>query len=295
MRVINIEGIDAVGKETVSKALEERLSEKGYRVKRISFPNYDGSIGKSIKEILMGACGSAPSLDPDLMGPFYTMDRLSYFKCNIDDLIDNYDYVIMDRSFYSNLMYQAAKFYISGKNKPIQISDDITKYGMNSSTLTTVFDWISRNYQWEIQETGLYRCDNMFTFVLSMDEESSKKQLSNRKEVDTNETSRSYLEECKEFITKILSNDYRYNIMKFIDEYAFAVRLCNRSRYIQQYMHNAAFYYLSNVDSIEVKHVENPKDIPSATNEVVNKILDMMYDNDMFDDDYEGDDANGEN
>ena len=60
-------------------------------------------------------------------------------------------------------------------------------------------------------------------------------------------------------------------------------------------MHNAAFYYLSNVDSIEVKHVENPKDIPSATNEVVNKILDMMYDNDMFDDDYEGDDANGEN
>jgi len=252
-------------------------------------------IGKSIKEILMGACGSAPSLDPDLMGPFYTMDRLSYFKCNIDDLIDNYDYVIMDRSFYSNLMYQAAKFYISGKNKPIQISDDITKYGMNSSTLTTVFDWISRNYQWEIQETGLYRCDNMFTFVLSMDEESSKKQLSNRKEVDTNETSRSYLEECKEFITKILSNDYRYNIMKFIDEYAFAVRLCNRSRYIQQYMHNAAFYYLSNVDSIEVKHVENPKDIPSATNEVVNKILDMMYDNDMFDDDYEGDDANGEN
>lgn len=296
MRVINIEGIDAVGKETVSKALEEELRGRGFCVTRVSFPNYEGSIGKAIKDILMGACGGAPSLSPELLGPFYTIDRLSYFKCEIDRLLDRYDYVIMDRSFYSNLMYQAAKYYISGKKKDIPrefLYDDvqIDKFGMSLETLTTIYDWVSQNYQWEIMETGLYRCDNMFTFVLTLSEEDSKKQLSNRAEIDTNESSRYYLEGCKEFISILLNDKYRYNIKKFIETY-----IVNRypgyslNEYISN-IYNAAYYYLDNVEQVEVMHVDNPDDIPAATRVTVGKIIELLNDNDMFDG--EGDDTNG--
>lgn len=296
MRVINIEGIDAVGKETVSKALEKELIEKGYRVKRVSFPNYEGSIGKSIREVLMGACGSAPSLDPKLIGPFYTMDRLSYFKCNIDDLVDNYDYVIMDRSFYSNLMHQAAKYYISGKDvwsKPdyIDINCEIRRLGMSEKTLSKIFDWMLINYQWEIVETGLDRCDNMFTFVLTMSEEDSKRQLLNRTEVDTNETNRAYLNGCKEFISKLLNTEYWHNIKKYSIEKYISMYGASKA-WARRNFYNAAYYYLDNVAKVSVIHVEDPEQIPYAAYMTVKDIIDIMTDNDMFDE--EGDDTNGE-
>ena len=62
MKMINVEWIDAFGKETVSNALEKTLSSKGYRVIRISFPNYEGNFGKVIKDILMGKCGNQRKL-----------------------------------------------------------------------------------------------------------------------------------------------------------------------------------------------------------------------------------------
>ncbi len=40
-KLIVIEGTDSSGKETQTKRLFEKLEEKGLKVKKISFPNYD--------------------------------------------------------------------------------------------------------------------------------------------------------------------------------------------------------------------------------------------------------------
>ena len=137
MKMICIEGIDAVGKETVSKALEKTLIDKGFTVKRVSFPIYEGDFGRCIKDILMGACGEAPKMDHELMSPLYTLDRISYFKANIKRLLETYDYLICDRSFYSNLMYQASKIYINNG-----------MYYNHDKIPTELYNWIQKNFKW---------------------------------------------------------------------------------------------------------------------------------------------------
>ena len=249
MKMICIEGIDAVGKETVSKALEKTLDDKGFKVKRVSFPIYEGDFGKCIKDLLMGACGEAPELDHELMSPLYTLDRISYFKANINRLLENYDYLICDRSFYSNFMYQASKIYM--KEPMMYNRDDISQ---------TLYLWIRKNFEWEFMNTNLFKCSDVQTFVLTLSEEDSLKQLNNRTEKDTNEKNRKYLNDCKKFInymTRDAIKEYSNEVMK------------NLSLRDKHYM----LYYINHVHQIEVTHADKPEDIGKATLKTVDKIL----------------------
>lgn len=255
MKMICIEGIDAVGKETVSKALEKTLDSKGFKVIRVSFPIYEGDFGRCIKDVLMGACGEAPSLDPELMGPLYTLDRISYFKANIDRLLETYDYLICDRSFYSNFMYQASKLYI--KNPILYSKDDISH---------PLANWISNNFKWEFDDTGLFGCTDVNTFVLTLSEEDSLKQLNNRDQKDTNESNRAYLSECKKFITHMMSDNVR----------SYAVEMM---KHLSLKTKHHLLYYILNVHAIEVEHAENPDDIGKATMKTINKILKYLFPN----------------
>ena len=249
MKMICIEGIDAVGKETVSKALEKTLDDKGFKVKRVSFPIYEGDFGRCIKDVLMGACGDAPELDHELMSPLYTLDRIAYFKANIKHLLENYDYLICDRSFYSNFMYQASKIYM--KEPMMYNHNDISH---------TLYLWICKNFEWEFMNTDLFKCTDVQTFVLTLSEEDSLKQLNNRTEKDTNEKNRTYLSECKRFINHMTSDA--------VKEYSESV-MQNLSLRDKHYM----LYYINQVHMVEVMHVENPDDIGTATMHTVDKII----------------------
>ena len=252
MKIINIEGIDAVGKETVSKALEKTLHMKGFRVKRVEFPNYEGNFGKAIKDVLMGECGEAPKLSHELISPLYTLDRLSYFMKNIKDLFDNYDYVICDRSFYSNFMYQASKIYM--KEPTFYNYRDIKP---------VILEWMIKNGTWEIYHTGLHHCEDIQTFVLSLSEEDSLKQLENRSTKDTNEVNRGYLSECKKFTAHYMSDEIKKDVSRFIkrdSDYAAPILK----------------YYITNVHSIKVTHAENKENIPAVTMQTVNQICEYL-------------------
>lgn len=252
MKIINIEGIDAVGKETVSKALEKTLHMKGFRVKRVEFPNYEGNFGRAINDVLMGKCGEAPKLSHELISPLYTLDRLSYFLENIKDLFDNYDYVICDRSFYSNFMYQASKIYM--KEPTFYNHFDIKP---------AILEWLMKNGTWELYHTGLHHCEDIQTFVLSLSEEDSLKQLENRSVKDTNEVNRGYLAECKKFTAHYMSNEIKKDVSRFIkSDSDYAVPILK--------------YYITNVHSIEVTHADDPKDIPTATMGTVSKICEHL-------------------
>lgn len=251
MKIINIEGIDAVGKETVSKALEKTLNNTGYRVMRVSFPIYDGNFGKSIKDVLMGKCGNAPELDHDLISVLYTLDRIAYFRDRLEYLKDNYDYLICDRSFYSNFMYQAAKLFINNPNY------------YNCYTLPiALLDWTRKNYKWEFEHTGLADCELAGTFVLQLSEEDSIKQLGNRFEKDTNETDRDYLKECKKFINLMMSDNIIDHCKYYVENYP------NDHKYL--------IPYLLKVTPIKVKHEDDPNRIPIATQKTVDAICEHL-------------------
>jgi dTMP kinase len=52
--LVGIEGIDAVGKNTQSLLLSKWFGKKGAKTTRMSFPDYDTSIGREIKSFLSG-------------------------------------------------------------------------------------------------------------------------------------------------------------------------------------------------------------------------------------------------
>lgn len=186
LMIINIEGIDAVGKESTSNVLFDELTKLGLRVKRISFPRYATIYGRAVKETLSGACGDSSELDPDLLGPLYSLDRIQYFRNYLDAISDTFDILICDRSFYSNFIYQASK--------------------LNREELPA---WIKKNYKYEFINTGLEKyIPTMYTFVLTMDAKSNKKQLETRDILDGNEKNDKYLDKCRDFISLMTDKDY---------------------------------------------------------------------------------------
>lgn len=107
-KIICFEGIDGSGKGEQSTRLYKRLQAEGKRVKYMDFPNYEaGFFGEEIGRLLAGKEEeTAKSLSPKTMSIWYALDRYEGFK-NLDLTV--YDYIIMNRSTYSNVGYQLAR------------------------------------------------------------------------------------------------------------------------------------------------------------------------------------------
>lgn len=107
-RLIIIEGVDGSGKTTQVKMLEESLVAKGKTVKCVKFPNYETATGKLVTSYLKNEFGDASELDPRLSCALYALDRAAH-KEHLTRFISEYDYVILDRYFYSNIALQGSK------------------------------------------------------------------------------------------------------------------------------------------------------------------------------------------
>ena len=115
-KIIVIEGTDCSGKETQSKLLVKRLTEKGIKCASFSFPMYDTPTGRIVGGAYLGKpeiCDGyfkegAPNVDPKVSCLYYAADR----KYNIDKalkLLDEGYYVFLDRYTTSNMGHQAGK------------------------------------------------------------------------------------------------------------------------------------------------------------------------------------------
>lgn len=108
--IIALEGIDGSGKNTQSKILAQRLSDKGYKVFEIGFPCYGGTFfGQEVGAYLNGDFGNLNEVAPKFSALLYAGDRFEMKKIILQAIKEN-DYIIIDRYVWSNVAHQSAKF-----------------------------------------------------------------------------------------------------------------------------------------------------------------------------------------
>ena len=91
-KIIVIEGTDGSGKETQSKKAEKYLIDKGFKVKRYSFPIYNSPTGKIVGASYLGKPElgesvfpeTSASVDPIVSSLYYAADRRYNFLKEIE-------------------------------------------------------------------------------------------------------------------------------------------------------------------------------------------------------------------
>ena len=102
-RIITVEGIDGAGKTTGAKIIAEKLADMGYKVLNITTEKLTDE-SKAIRQLFIsGALGNATV---DVMGMLVSAYLNSIITTQVHPNLDRYDYIIMDRSFISTLVYQ---------------------------------------------------------------------------------------------------------------------------------------------------------------------------------------------
>lgn len=112
--LIAITGTDCSGKQTQTEKLLKALTEKGYRVSYLSFPDYEQSTGKILSGPCLGKVGESyfeenfSNVDPKVASLYYAADR-RYTLPRIMKALDEFDFVICDRYVESNMAHQGGK------------------------------------------------------------------------------------------------------------------------------------------------------------------------------------------
>jgi len=102
--LIAFEGLDQSGKETQARGLAARLQEIGYRIRPMSFPDYDTPIGQEIHRALDGERDFAP----DVMQLLYVANRLEW-RPKIEQWLSEGDIIVCDRFRASSVAYGEAQ------------------------------------------------------------------------------------------------------------------------------------------------------------------------------------------
>lgn len=115
-KIIIIDGLDGVGKSKISKALAQMIAKekKTAKVYYEHFPYYESPSGKYIKDMLYGKVGNNFSLYEKSIP--YIMNRYEYM-ISYPNIFRDYDYIIFDRNYLSNLIYQTVDMISSSQLK----------------------------------------------------------------------------------------------------------------------------------------------------------------------------------
>ncbi len=107
-KFIVFEGIDGSGKRTQLESLARAFTRRGIAFSQISFPNYDGLLGKMVARFLNGEFGPLASVDPRFSAVLYATDRLES-KPAIEAALASGKTLLADRYVASNLAHQGAR------------------------------------------------------------------------------------------------------------------------------------------------------------------------------------------
>ena len=182
-KLIVIEGTDSSGKETQTKRLFEKLEEKGLKVKKISFPNYDSPACEPVKMYLAGAFGEdAMKVNPYPVSTMYAIDRYASFKTDWEKFYNEDGIIVTDRYVTSNMVHQASK---------IRDLDEKKKY----------LNWLE---DLEYEKMGIPRPD--LVIFLNMPTDMAVKLMAERKNKITGEEKKDIHERDKEYLKESHAN-----------------------------------------------------------------------------------------
>lgn len=124
-KIIVIEGLDGSGKATQTKILAEMLENKGYKVRKLEFPDYANPSSSLVKMYLGGDFGSNPAdVNAYAASAFYAVDRVaSYLQFWKKDYEDG-TIILSDRYATSNIIYQMSKVEDSKRDEFIEWQSD---------------------------------------------------------------------------------------------------------------------------------------------------------------------------
>ena len=182
-KLIVIEGTDSSGKETQTKRLFEKLEEKGLKVKKISFPNYDSPACEPVKMYLAGAFGEdAMKVNPYPVSTMYAIDRYASFKTDWEKFYNEDGIIVTDRYVTSNMVHQASK---------IRDLDEKKKY----------LNWLE---DLEYEKMGIHRPD--LVIFLNMPTDMAIRLMAERKNKITGEEKKDIHERDKEYLKESHAN-----------------------------------------------------------------------------------------
>jgi len=129
--VIAIEGTDGCGKKTQTDLLCQFLENKGFKVKKVSFPNYESCSSALVKMYLNGELGeNANAINGYQASALYAVDRFATMSTiNIED----YDYIVFDRYVPSNMIHQSTR--INNLNELNEFLDWVEDFEYNKLNL----------------------------------------------------------------------------------------------------------------------------------------------------------------
>lgn len=196
-KLIVIEGTDRSGKETQSKLLETYLNENNKKALRFSFPNYDSDSSIFVKKYLSGEFGKAGSVNKYHASLFYAVDRVVTYIKELKPIMNEYEYIILDRYIGSNLIHQA--------------------YPINENE---IIDLEYCNYwkDFEINKLALPNPDITFLLDMPVDigiriSEGRKNKITDNDKQDIHESDKKYMESCYNRCKEI-ANLYNWYIIK---------------------------------------------------------------------------------
>ena len=109
-KLIVIEGLDGSGKGTQSELLTKTLIDRGFKVRKLTFPDYDSPSSSLVKMYLQGQLGDNPDdVNAYAASSFYAVDRIASYLKDWKKDYEECDYIVADRYVTSNLIYQMTK------------------------------------------------------------------------------------------------------------------------------------------------------------------------------------------
>lgn len=109
-KLIVLEGLDGSGKATQAQLLFEALQQRGERVRKVTFPDYDSSSSALVKMYLAGQFGQKPGdVNAYAASAFYAVDRFASFKKDWGVFYSQGGAVLADRYTTSNAVHQCSK------------------------------------------------------------------------------------------------------------------------------------------------------------------------------------------
>lgn len=211
--IINIEGLDVSGKETLSNSLKERLADNmpadmKVEIIRHSFPTYESRIGAVIADILANVpIENRNQRELDMMFAYDRLDVMSEFRRKFEKNQDTFYILILDRYYMSNLIYSLA----ADVRKGITITDISNKNILADYLLTSTKS--GRQYD---MERHVLPEPNIMYMMFEKDEvgTAKHKELIESKEIkDLNESI-----EFQSTLNKVVSEYIDPNMDKFISK-----------------------------------------------------------------------------